>query len=187
MSLPCGTYGIDVLAWIGWPRDDEHRSLVEIQRQLTVRGVEISERHVGRLYRDYLALVGGLTAEIEARLAGTVATHGGLIWAVDGLQPEAGAPLFSVLDEGRSQTAVAGIWLEQRDREHLVAWLARLAQVDWRVSATLSDGEGALVGALQEVWPAARHQRCQMHVLKAWAAPLAEADRQWRAQLHLSE
>lgn len=183
LSLPFGTDGIDVLAWIGWQHDYEHRSLVEIQRQLTARGVEISERHVGRLYRDYLSLVGGLTAEIQARLAATVERDGGLIWAVDGLQPEAGAPLFYVLYEVRSQTAVAGIWLEERDREHLAAWLRHFAHAAWPVSATLSDGEGALVGALKQVWPEAPHQLCQMHFLKAWSQPLAEADRQLRSGL----
>jgi len=183
LSLPFGTYGVDVLAWIGWQRDYEHRALVEIHRQLNARGIEISERHVGRLYRDYLALVGGLTHEIQQRLTATVQRDGGLIWAVDALQPEAGAPLFYVLYEIRSQTAVAGIWLEQRDQAHLAAWLARFAHAAWPVSATLSDGEGALVGALKQVWPEAPHQRCQMHALKAWAAPLAEADRELRRRL----
>jgi hypothetical protein len=183
LSLPFGTYGVDVLAWIGWQRDYEHRSLVEIQRQLKARGIEISERHVGRLYRDYLALVGGLRVEIEQRIAAVVQAHGSLIWAVDALQPEAGAPLFYVLYEIRSQTPVAGIWLEQRDRDHLAAWLERFASEVWPVSATLSDGEGALVGALKQVWPEAPHQLCQMHFLKAWAQPLAEADRQLRQAL----
>ncbi|MCZ7569085.1 MAG: transposase [Ardenticatenaceae bacterium] len=183
LSLPFGTYGVDVLAFIGWQRDDEQRSLVEIQRQLTARGIEISERHVGRLYRDSLSLVGGLTVEIQARLAATVQTHGGLIWAVDGLQPEADAPLFYVLYEVRSQTAVAGIWLEQRDRDHLAAWLAPFGALGFPVNATLSDGEGALVGALKQVWPEAPHQLCQMHCLKAWAQPLVEADRHLRQAL----
>lgn len=102
---------------------------------------------------------------------------------MDALQPEAGAPLFYVLYEIRSQTAVAGIWLEARDRDHLAAWLARFAHEAWPVSATLSDGEEALVGALKQVWPEAPHQRCQMHALKAWAAPLAEADRELRRRL----
>ncbi|MCZ7570720.1 MAG: transposase [Ardenticatenaceae bacterium] len=158
LSLPFGTYGVDVLAWIGWQRDDEHWTLAEIRRQLNARGIDISERHVGRLYHDYLTLVGGLTQEIQQRLTATVQTHGGLIWAVDALQPEAGAPLFYVLYEIHSQTAVAGTWLEQRDRDHLVAWLERFAHEAWPVNATFSDGEAALVGALKQVWPAAPHQ-----------------------------
>ncbi|MCZ7567052.1 MAG: hypothetical protein M5U01_00440 [Ardenticatenaceae bacterium] len=174
MSLPFGTDGRDVRAWIGWQRDDEQRSVVEIQRPLTARGLELSERPVGRLYRDSVSVVGGLTAELQARLAATVAPPGGLIWAGDARQPEAGAPRFAGLDEVRAQTAVAGIWLEQRDREHLVVWLQPFAQAAWPVRATRSDGAGALT----QRWPAAPHQRCQRHCLKAWSQPVAEADRQ---------
>jgi hypothetical protein len=38
LSLPFGTYGLDVLAFIGWQREREHRQLVEIQALLNERG-----------------------------------------------------------------------------------------------------------------------------------------------------
>src|SRR5664279_2323787 len=44
-SLPHSTYGLDVLAWIGWEHEHNHRQLVEIQRELNRRGVEINERN----------------------------------------------------------------------------------------------------------------------------------------------
>ena len=45
-------------------RRDEHeqRQLVEIQRELNQQGVEINERNVGKLYRQYLALLGASSA-----------------------------------------------------------------------------------------------------------------------------
>jgi len=42
-SLPQSTYGLDVLAFIGWQHEHEHQQLVEIQRSLNERGVEINE------------------------------------------------------------------------------------------------------------------------------------------------
>jgi hypothetical protein len=48
------TYGLDVLAFIEWQH--EHQQLVEIQRSLKGRGVEINESNVGKLYRQFLAL-----------------------------------------------------------------------------------------------------------------------------------
>jgi hypothetical protein len=52
ISLPQSTYGLDVLAFIGWQHEHEHKQLVEIEEMLNQRGIEVSERHVGRLYRQ---------------------------------------------------------------------------------------------------------------------------------------
>ncbi|MBH8554280.1 hypothetical protein I8751_18300 [Nostocaceae cyanobacterium CENA357] len=62
--------------------------MVEIQRSLKGRGVEINERNVGKLYRQFLALLGGTIAHTQDKLAATAIEHGGLIWAIDALQPE---------------------------------------------------------------------------------------------------
>lgn len=86
-SLPQSTYGLDVLAFIGWQHEHEHQQLVEIQRSLNQRGVEINESNVGKLYRQFLALLGGTLAHTAEKLAATAIEHGGLIWAIDGLQP----------------------------------------------------------------------------------------------------
>ncbi|MEH1818755.1 MAG: hypothetical protein V7L31_06580 [Nostoc sp.] len=47
-SLPYSTYGLDVLAFIGWQHEHEHQQLVEIQRSLNQRGVSINESNVGK-------------------------------------------------------------------------------------------------------------------------------------------
>jgi len=57
LSLPNSTYGLDVLTYIGWQHEHEHRQLVEIQRALNQRGIEINERNLGKLYRQFLALL----------------------------------------------------------------------------------------------------------------------------------
>ena len=85
ISLPNSTYGLDVLAYIGWRHEHEHRQLVEIHQELKAKGVEISKRNVGRLYRQFLALLGGMSEQTEEKLAQTAREHSGLIWAVDGL------------------------------------------------------------------------------------------------------
>lgn len=55
---------------------------------LNKRGILVSEHTVGKLYRYFLALLGAMSEQTQARLAETTATHGGLIWAIDRLQPE---------------------------------------------------------------------------------------------------
>jgi hypothetical protein len=68
---------------------------------------------VGRLYRQYLALLAGLTASIVATLQETEAKYGGLIWALDGLQPDQDGTQLYVLYEILSHTPVAAAWISR--------------------------------------------------------------------------
>ena len=104
ISLPHSTYGLDVLAFIGWRHEREHQQLVEIQHELNQRGVAVNERNVGKLYRQFLALLGGLTERKRQRLAAVVEQYGGLIWAMDALEPEGHGTLLYVLYEVLSET-----------------------------------------------------------------------------------
>jgi len=183
ISLPSSTYGLDVLAFIGWQHEHEHRQLVEIQRELNQRGVLVNERNVGKLYRQFLALLGGLSAQQQRRLAATAEEHGGLIWAIDALQPEGHGALLYVLYEVLSGTPVSAVQLEQHTAARLQEWLEPYAALPFAALATLSDGEDAIIAAMGACWPGVPHQRCQGHFLGNLAAPVIEIDRQMRQQL----
>jgi hypothetical protein len=178
ISLPHSTYGLDVLAFIGWQHEQEHKQFVEIQRKLNGRGVEVSERTVGRLYRQFLALLGGMNERIETRLRETAEKHGGLIWGIDALQPEGHGTLLYVLYEVLSGTAVTATQLDHPTADELVAWLEPYQALPFKVLATLSDGEEVIIAAQQACWPQAPHQRCQEHFLGNLAEPVLKVDTQ---------
>lgn len=180
ISLPSSTYGLDVLAYIGWRHEHDHRQLVEIQAELNQKGVEINERTVGKLYRQFLALLGAMSEQTQAKLAETAAQHGGLIWAIDALQPEGHGTLLYVLYEVLSSRPVAAIQIESGREEQLVEWLKPYAQLPYSALATLSDGEKGIISALKSSWPQAPHQRCQLHFLNNLAEPVLKVD----SQLH---
>jgi hypothetical protein len=180
ISLPYSTYGLDVLAFIGWQHEHEHLQLVEIQRMLNARGVLINERTVGKLYRQFLALLGAMSEQTQARLAETAAEHGGLVWAIDALQPEGHETLLYVLYEVLGRTPVAAIQLKGATAEELSEWLKPYQELPYPVLATLSDGEKAIITALKQCWPQAPHQRCQAHFLNNLAEPLLALDSQLR-------
>jgi hypothetical protein len=182
ISLPQSTYGLDVLAFIGWQHEHEHRQFVEIEEMLKQRGIEVSERHVGRLYRQFLALLGGMNERVEKRLDETVEKHGGVIWGIDALQPEGHGTLLYVLYEVLSGTPVAGAQLDHPTADKLVTWLKPYRELPYQVLATLSDGEDTIIAALETCWPDAPRQRCQEHFLANLADPVLEVDtklRQW--------
>ncbi len=171
-SLPFSTYGLDVLAYIGWQHEKEHKQLAEIQRQLNQRGILVSERTVGRLYRQFLALLGGgAQEEVKKRLQESAQERGGVVWAIDALQPEGHGTLLYVLYEALSGTPVSALQANYPTAEVLQAWLKPYQAWSLPVLATLSDGENRIIAALKGSWPDAPHQRCQEHML----ANLAEA------------
>lgn len=182
-SLPYSTYGLDVLAYIGWQHEHEHKQLVEIQRALNQREVAVNERTVGKLYQQFLALLGGMDEQKQAKLEETAASHGGLIWAIDALQPEGQGTLLYVLYEVLSATPIAAIQLKGAGEEQLCEWLRPYQQMAHPVLATLSDGENAIIAALKTTWPQTPHQRCQSHFLSNLATPVLVYDTQLRQGL----
>jgi hypothetical protein len=183
ISLPYSTYGLDVLAFIGWQHEHEHRQFVEIQKQLNQRGMLINERTVGRQYRQFLALLGGMSDKKHERLAEMEQKQGGLIWAIDALQPEGCGSSLYVLYEVLSGTPVSAIQLENPTTPRLTEWLAPYKELPFHVLATLSDGEKAIVAAMKVCWPDAPHQRCQLHFLNKVAEAPMEEDNRLRRQL----
>jgi hypothetical protein len=181
MSLPRSTYGLDVLAHIGWRHEHDHRQLVEIQRELNQKGIEINERNVGKLYRQFLALLGATSEVIKKKLGVIIETHGGLIFGVDALQPEGHGSLLYVLYEILSGTVVSAIQVERPTEEDLSTWLKTYK--DYPVLASLSDGEDRIIAALREVWPNAPRQRCQEHFLGNLADEVLKHDAELRKKM----
>jgi hypothetical protein len=183
LSLPSSTYGLDILAYIGWRHEHAQRQFVEIQRELNQKGIEINERNVGKLYRQYLALLGASSAAIRKRLDGIVEKHGGLIVGVDALQPEGHGSLLYVLYEILSGTVVSAIQVETPNEKELTAWLQ--AYQMYPVLASISDGEERIIAALRAVWPNAPRQRCQEHFLSNLADEVLEGDTRLRKQMRV--
>ena len=178
ISLPYSTYGLDVLALIGWQHEKEHKQLIEIKRELNQRKVLVNERNVGKLYRQFLALLGATSEPAQKKLLETVEKHGGVIYGLDGLEPEGSGSLLYVLYEVLSGTPVGALQAEHVSAEELARWLEGYQQ--YPVLATLSDGEEMLIAAMKKAWPNAPHQRCQEHFLGDVAEEVLDFDAQLR-------
>jgi hypothetical protein len=183
ISLPHSSYGLDVVAYIGWRHEHEHKQMVEIQRELNGYGVEINGSTVGQQYRQFLALLGGMQAEMRRVLEETVKRHGGVIWAMDALEPEGCGSLLYVLYEVLSSKPVAALQVEGVTSVELAAWLNTYQDPAFPVLATLSDGEETIAAAFKSCWPDAPHQRCQMHFLGNLAEEVLKEDDQLRKNL----
>jgi hypothetical protein len=169
-------YGLDVVARIGYLRFNEHRTREEIWRQ--VRGqVEISERHVQNLLEVYLALLRASQRPLGELLAETVGKHGGIIVALDGLQPEQGNEQLWVVREVLSGKVLAAANLQQASGAVLAGLLWPIKESGVPVLGVISDAQESIRLAVAEVFPDVPHQTCQYHALREAAEPLWEADR----------
>ena len=177
------TYGYDVLARVGWLRQERRDTYVEIQADLACR-VQISESHVRYLYQQvYLPLLACRERQYWACLAQSAQQHGGLIISLDGLAPEGGEPQLWFIRELLTGLTLRSGWLSRFNQVTFEALLEPLVQLDWPILAVLSDKQKTLPEAVAAVLPDARHHLCHSHYLKNLAEPLAKADSTFNVNL----
>jgi hypothetical protein len=171
-------YGLDVVVRIGHLRFHEHRTREEIWRELDEQApVQLSERHVQNLLEVYLALLRASERDPRDRLAATVDAHGGIILALDGLQPEQGNEQLWVVREVLSGAVLGAANLQQASAPFLARLLRPVQAAGLPVLGVVSDAQESIRLAVADVFPGVPHQLCQYHALREAAEPLWEADR----------
>lgn len=91
--------------------------------------------------------------------------------------------LLYVLYEVLSSTPVSAIQLPQAQAQRLIEWLQPYQEFPYKVLATLSDGESAIIAAMNSTWIDAPHQRCQAHFLSNLSESVLPLDTKLRQQL----
>ncbi len=183
LALPQHEFGLDVVALVGVLRHRDHRSVPEVHAALRGRGVEIAERSVTNLLDRYDELLAtALTG--TRRLRRVLKGQGGVILALDGLQPDVGHEVLWVVRDclsgevllARSLLSGRGVDLEPLLREAAAA-------VGVPVLGVVSDGQTSVQRAVERALPGVPHQLCQFHFLREAAHPVFEADRHAKVEL----
>lgn len=182
-SLPESTYGLDVVVRVGWLRERRHLSMAEIHADLQGHGIQVSARHVNNLWQNYLALTACAARLDRADLDAAVAQHGGLILALDGLQPVGGDEQLWFVRELFTGLTLHAAWLPVVDEPTLRRFLAPVAALGYPVLAVLSDKQKSVPEAVQATWLGVRHQYCQAHYLGNVTEPLYKQDRHLKTQM----
>lgn len=175
-------FGRDVVIWAGDQHIGEKLSLPRIHKRLVGDfGVPISERSVGNLVDDYMALcqcVAGDTGRLRERLK----QQRGIVLCVDGVHFDEGSPVLYVQRDVISGEVLYAERRLARSQEDLVPMLRRSANLAAEIGVPIlgiaSDKETSLVPAIAEVFPGIPHQFCQTHFLKNVAEPLKEDDQE---------
>lgn len=177
VTVPECTYGLDVIAQIGWWRDREHLNREQIHERLTKgQGVQISERQVDHLYARYQVLMGCAERLDGQRLQEIAKERGGLIISLDGLEPEGASEQLWVVREVQEEMTLVVGWLPRVNHKTLAAVLQPVVDLKLPILATISDKQGCVAKALRLVWPDVPHQWCQSHYLGHAYEPIYDRD-----------
>jgi hypothetical protein len=182
-ALPHHEFGLDVLGLVGRLRHAEHRSVPEIHRELTRRGVALAERTVANLLDRYDELRALATAD-PARLEPLLRDQGRVVLAIDGLQPDVGHEVLWVLRDCLSGEVLLAKSLLSGTIADLAGLLDEVrAALPVPITGVVSDGQGPIRKAVARTLPGVPHQLCHFHYLREAARPIYEADRHAKKEL----
>jgi hypothetical protein len=182
-ALPHGEFGLDVIALVGQCRYRDHRSVPEIHQELVARGIVVAERTVGHLIERYEELV-ALHLTDAQRLRDRLTAAGGVVLALDGLQPDMGHEVLWVLRDCLSGEPLLARSLLSATEADLAALLQEVqTALPVPILGVVSDGQHSIRRAVATALPGIPHQLCQFHYLREAARPIYEADRHAKKEL----
>src|SRR3954453_8188825 len=182
-ALPYHEFGLDVMALVGRLRHAEHRSIPEIHRELTRRGIVVAVRTVTNLLDRYDELRALATADPK-RLAPLLRHQRRVILAIDGLQPDDGHEVLWGLRDclcGEILLARSLLSSTAQDLAGLITEVRRALPVP--ITGVISDGQESIRNAVKQALKGVPHQLCQFHYLREAAKPISEADRHAKKEL----
>ncbi len=174
LALPRMSFGLDVVVSVGEGHLAQGRSLSELGRELTAKGVPVHQTHVGRLFRNFLALC-KMARGGEQALQQRLRAQGGIVLMVDGVQFDDRSPVLYLCWDALSGSPLFGQRMQDRDTDALSGLFQRVKGMEVPVLGVVTDAEKGLVPAVRKVFPQVPHQLCHTHFLKNCAKPM-EAD-----------
>jgi DNA-binding transcriptional ArsR family regulator len=183
LALPHGEFGLDVIALAGQLRYREHRSVSEIYQALRERGVMLAERTVGHLIERYEELL-ALHLTDHRRLRERLRPEGGVVLALDGLQPDVGHEVLWVIRDCLTGEPLLARSLLSATEADLATLLREVqAALPVPILGVVSDGQASIGRAVASALPGIPHQLCQFHYLREAAKLIYEADRHAKKEL----
>jgi hypothetical protein len=182
-ALAYHEFGLDVMALVGRLRHAEHRSIPEIHRELTGRGLVVAQRTVTNLLDRYDELRALATADPK-RLGPLLHQQRRVILAIDGLQPDVGHEVLWILRDclsGEILLARSLLSSTAADLAGLITEVHRALPVP--ITGVISDGQDRIRKAVARALPGVPHQLCHFHYLGEPAKPISEADRHAKKEL----
>lgn len=182
-ALPKSTFGLDVVAYIGFKRTQENKNFDEIHKELVKKNILISRRNVDNLYKSFEYLIKCSLSSRLKELAPIFKKNGGVILSIDGLEPQHGNDLLYVIRDVETQEVLHGEILHYTDTNAMVKLFKEIKACGIHVKGIISDGQKSIRKARDLVFPDVPYQLCTFHYLKDMGKPVGEKDSKIRVAL----
>ena len=170
----------ELVVCVGYQRFWRHQTREEVHTWLTQDlNLSISERHVGNLMVDFLAL---LRAAQPAKIRRKLSSLKRLVIGLDGMQPEKGNDSLYLVRELQCGVTLLAEKLEDSSHEALSRALfdplkALTAELGLSWQGVVSDAQESIRLAVTQSLPGVPYQACQSHCLRDAGKLTFEADR----------
>ena len=182
-ALPQHEFGLDVIAWCGALRYQQHRSVPQIHQQLQQRGLCVSQRSVSNLLERYDELL-TLGLSDKHRLQEIVRTQKQVILAIDGMQPDVGHEVLWVIRDCLCEEILLARTLLSAKNQDLASLLTEVKEaLGVPIAGVVSDGQQSIRKAVEVALPGFPHGLCHFHYLREAVKPIHEADRHAKKEL----
>ncbi len=162
-ALPYHEFGLDVMATVGRLRYAEHRSIPEIHRELTGRGLVVAQRTVTNLLDRSDELRALATADPK-RLEPLLRHQHRVILAIDGLQPDVGHEVLWGLRDCLSGEILLARSLLSSTAHDLAGLITQVREaLPVPITGVISDGQDSIRKAVARALPGVAHQLCHFH------------------------
>jgi hypothetical protein len=182
-ALKKSTFGLDVVAYVGFKRIKENKNYEEIHKDLNDKGIKISRRNVDYLYKSFEYLIKCSLPEQLKCLKKEFDKNDGIILSIDGLQPQTGSDLLFVLRDTITGEVLHAVVTHNSDTKTMEDILKIIKKSDIKVKGIVSDGQQAIRKAVELVFPGIPYQLCTFHYFKDLGKPVGEADKSLRVAL----
>ena len=181
LSLPYRTYGIDVIVEIGYLRHEEKRSMDEILKALRSLGIRMSRTECYILTHVFEELIAIRPVEFDPDWYDQVIGNGGIILAVDGVQPERGNSTLYVLQDALTSKVLYADYLNSSSSDNIASMIGKvrdaMKRLDIPIIAVISDHQASIRIGVEKALPGVNHQFCHFHVLRNALKPIIDMDR----------
>lgn len=180
LSLKYYQFSLDVIAKVGHLYFKEHQTIDEIKQ--TLGKLQISRSEINLLCQAYLALIKADRQQDNAFLE-KLQRNGGIILALDGVQPEKGNETLWILRDVLTGETLLARNLQSADKDSIAMLLKEIKALDIPVKGVISDGQRSIRLAVAAEFPGVPHQLCHFHFLRNIAKPISDMDRALKVDL----
>lgn len=177
------SFGLDVIAFIGELYFSDNYTVIQIHKRLRNEyNLDISLREVEYLTETYLGLVTAV-AKNNQDLLKKIEENGGILLAIDGVQPEKGNETLWILEDLLTGNTLLAKNLLSSTTDEIKKMIEEIKRLGFPILGVISDAKREIRLACEQTLQGVPHQYCQYHYLKDISSPAIELDKELKKEV----